>query len=293
MQSALHGLLILDKPSGMTSRFALDRAARWFPPRTKLGHAGTLDPLATGVLVICVGVATRLIEYVQDMCKTYVAEFRLGATSDTDDADGTITPVASAQAPAAESVMKTLGDFVGVIEQQPPAFSAAKVSGRRAHALARRGEIVDLQPRKVQIHNIRVVDYLYPALRVEVQCGKGTYIRALARDFGNRLQCGALVQALRRTQIGPFQVQQGTTLDADQASIRLMPISSAVVDLPKLSMTEEETQLLQHGRQIPIREEVPIEPTPVAAFDKMNELIAIIRAEPGTRMWKPEKVMAP
>jgi tRNA pseudouridine55 synthase len=291
MQTSPHGVLIIDKPSGITSRGALNRVAGWFPPRTRIGHAGTLDPLATGVLVICVGVATRLIEYVQDMRKTYAAEFRLGATSDTDDADGTVVPGASRLVPTADAIAKALDDFLGVIEQRPPVFSAAKVSGRRAHALARRGEEVKLQPRKVQIHSIRVVDYHYPALQVEVQCGKGTYIRALARDLGTKLQCGALVQALRRTQVGPFSAQQGVTLDFDAASVLLMPPGATVVELRTVMLTDDEIRSLKLGQQIPMREELRDEPTQAAAFDSKNELVAIVKAEPAARVWKPEKVL--
>src|SRR5438876_11138125 len=145
----LHGLLVLDKPRGPTSREALDRAARWLPPRTRLGHAGTLDPLASGVLVLCIGSATRLTEFVQNMRKTYSTELVLGATSDTDDADGTITSVTAASIPDHQTVVQALGEFTGTIQQQPPAYSAAKVAGRRAHALARRGQQVLLQPRTV------------------------------------------------------------------------------------------------------------------------------------------------
>src|SRR5713101_3174929 len=137
---AINGLLVVDKPSGMTSRDVVDRAARWFPRRTRVGHTGTLDPLATGVLVLCIGQATRLTEYVQRMGKTYRAGLRLGARSDTDDADGTITPAAVDQPPGQEPVQVALEQFIGEVDQVPPAHSAAKVAGRRAYDLARRGE---------------------------------------------------------------------------------------------------------------------------------------------------------
>src|SRR5665213_2236680 len=144
------GLLVLDKPGGVTSRDAVDAALRWFPPRTRMGHTGTLDPLATGVLVLCLGAATRLAEYVQRMGKTYRTELRLGARSDTDDADGVITSTAAA-APDAETVAASLSGFVGAIEQTPPAYSAAKVAGRRAYDLARQGREVNLRSRIVHI----------------------------------------------------------------------------------------------------------------------------------------------
>src|SRR5262245_64141974 len=145
------GLLVLDKPHGVTSRAAVDRALRWFPRGTRIGHTGTLDPLATGVLVLCVGQATRLTEYVQDMAKTYRAGLLLGARSDTDDADGVVTSVVGAVAPDPVAVEVALAGFVGEIEQVPPAYSAAKLTGRRAYDLARRGEEVSRRPRRSHI----------------------------------------------------------------------------------------------------------------------------------------------
>ena len=143
----LDGLLVLDKPGGVTSRDAVDRALRWFPRGTRIGHTGTLDPLATGVLVLCLGAATRLAEYVQRMSKTYRAGLRLGARSDTDDADGVVTPVDRRRRRLSTTVAAALAGFVGEIDQTPPAFSAAKVAGRRAYDLARQGLEVDLRPR--------------------------------------------------------------------------------------------------------------------------------------------------
>src|SRR5436305_291397 len=179
---AMDGLLVIDKPGGVTSRDAVNRVQRWFPRRTKIGHTGTLDPLATGVLVLCIGSATRLTEYVQRMGKTYLTQLLLGATSDTNDADGTLTPVAGVSAPDAATVAVAVAGFVGVIQQVPPAYSAAKVTGRRAYDLARGGEEVTLAPRPVRIDGIDILSYAFPRLELEVRCGKGTYIRSLARD---------------------------------------------------------------------------------------------------------------
>src|SRR5438270_8450848 len=174
-----HGLLVLDKPLGETSRAAVDRAQRWFPRGTRLGHTGTLDPLATGVLVLCVGHATRLTEYVQAMGKTYVTDVTLGARSATDDAEGPVTPVPDARPPDRPAVEAAVAGFVGSIEQVPPAFSAAKVTGRRAYDLARQGAAVNLTARTVRIDGIDILEYAYPTLRLEVRCGKGTYIRSV------------------------------------------------------------------------------------------------------------------
>jgi tRNA pseudouridine55 synthase len=249
---ALHGLLVLEKPPGMTSRDAVDRAQRWFPRGTKIGHTGTLDPLATGVLVLCIGVATRLTEYVQAMPKTYQAGLLLGARSDTDDADGTITPFAVGHIPDRKAVAAALASFVGEIAQVPPAYSAAKVTGRRAYAMARRGQEVVLQPRPVTIYGIDILSYAYPHLDIEVRCGKGTYIRSLARDLGERLACGALIASLRRTRVGVFAVENAVPLDATAEEVRerLLPLEAALAELPKVVVDERQVRDLAQGRSV-------------------------------------------
>src|SRR5262249_38706790 len=249
MASSYHGLLVIDKPGGMTSRAAVDRAQGWFPRGTRIGHTGTLDPLASGVLVLCVGVATRLGEYVQRMEKVYRAGIRLGARSDTDDADGVVTPVAGAQLPDRALVEDVLRTFVGEVEQVPPAYSAAKVTGRRAYALARRGDDVQLAPRKVNIYDIRLLSYDYPQLELEVRCGKGTYIRSLARDVGERLGCGGLIESLRRTRVGPFRVEEAISVDMPGTAARthLLPMAQALADLPRLLLESAKIDLLRQG----------------------------------------------
>src|SRR4051812_39729221 len=174
----MNGLLVIDKPGGMTSRDVVNRVQRWFPRKTKIGHTGTLDPLATGVLVVCIGAATRLADYVQAMGKIYTSRFRLGATSTTDDADGTVTETPGATPPTREQLERALASFVGTIEQMPPAFSALKIDGERAHKLARAGKDVPLTARSVQVYAIRLAGYEWPFADVEVACGKGTYIRS-------------------------------------------------------------------------------------------------------------------
>jgi tRNA pseudouridine55 synthase len=223
----MNGLLVIDKPSGMTSRDAVNRVQRWFPRGTKIGHTGTLDPLATGVLVLCVGTATKLADVVQAMGKAYTSRFRLGATSDTDDADGTLTKRAGAVPPSEDQVRAALAGFVGVIEQLPPAYSALKLNGRRAHELARSGKAVSLAPRPVRVDAARLVRYEWPFADVEVDCGKGTYIRSIARDLGEKLGVGGLVETLRRTRVGPFTAEQGVGLDVewDVARAKLLPMS--------------------------------------------------------------------
>jgi tRNA pseudouridine55 synthase len=288
-----HGLLVLDKPAGMTSRDVVDRAQRWFPRGTRLGHTGTLDPLATGALVLCVGAATRLAEYVQDMDKSYRAGLLLGAQSDTDDADGTVTPVAVDRPPAAEEVGRCVRGFVGDIDQVPPAYSAAKVTGRRAYDLARRGHEVSLTPRRVRVYCIDVLAFAYPHLELEVRCGKGTYIRSLARDLGERLGCGALVTALRRTRVGPFAAEGALTLEADPATARsrLLPVSAAVAGLPRVNLSASATSRLRQGQRVPLGD-VPAESRAVAVFDQAGTLVAVASVDRDKGLLRPEKVLA-
>jgi tRNA pseudouridine55 synthase len=295
-----HGLLVLDKPGGMTSRDAVDRALGWFPRRTRMGHCGTLDPLATGVLVLCVGSATRLIEYVQDMAKTYHAGLLLGARSTTDDADGSVTPVPVEQPPDRETVQRHVQAFVGTIEQTPPAYSAAKLSGRRAYELARQGKDVPLQPRPVEIHRIEVLAYAFPRLHLAVECGKGTYMRSLARDLGDRLGCGALVETLRRTRIGPFVVTDAVSLETDgtNARSRLLPLSAAVASMPRLTLDAVQAIKVRQGQSLPVpTSSWPLlanQPMPqVALFDGAGTFIGVAVFDPGKYLLRPEKILGP
>jgi tRNA pseudouridine55 synthase len=289
------GLLVLDKPAGMTSRAVVDRVLRWFPKRTRIGHTGTLDPLATGVLVLCLGEATRLSEYVQRMSKVYRTTLRLGARSDSDDADGVITPVPEAMAPDRAALAGCVGAFVGVIPQVPPAYSAAKVAGQRAYDLARRGRDVTLSPRAIHIHAIEVLQYVYPHLELEVRCGKGTYIRSLARDIGERLGCGALVQTLRRLCIGPFTVEESLTLDADPdaARARLLPMEMAVAELPRFVLSESALRRMSQGQSVAVsstRETTIPSAGETAVFDDTGRLSAVAMFDPGRQMLRPAKV---
>lgn len=295
MKPAFHGLLVLDKPGGITSRDAVDRAMSWFPRGTRIGHTGTLDPLATGVLVVCLGLATRVSEYVQRMAKTYQARFRLGARSDSDDADGEITDVVVAQPPEPEQVARQLQSLVGSLEQVPPAYSAAKVTGRRAYDLARRGQEVTLGPRRVNVYSIALLNYVYPHLDVVVHCSKGTYIRSLARDLGVQLGCGALVGQLRRTRVGPFTESEALSLTctAAEAQARLLPVSAALAELPHVRITEAQIARLRQGQKIPFAEiAVPSDATEVAVFAESGPLVAVADLNLEVGELQPAKVFS-
>jgi tRNA pseudouridine55 synthase len=293
MRTGVHGLLAIDKPAGITSRDAVDRAQAWFPRGSRLGHTGTLDPLATGVLVLCVGNATRLAEYVQNMPKTYRAGIVLGGRSNTDDADGTICAAPPGAVPALEQVRAALPLFEGTISQVPPAFSAAKVSGRRAYALARRGAEVRLAARSVTIHAIELLHYAFPLLEVAVRCGKGTYIRSLARDLGERLGCGGYIQTLRRTRVGCFDVSAAVSLDADVETVRraLLPLVLAVSELPRLTLPADAVIRLRLGQAQPMAELDPAAKE-VALLDEQGELVAVGTVDRGRNSIRPGKVRA-
>jgi tRNA pseudouridine55 synthase len=293
----LDGLLVLDKPAGMTSRATVNRAQGWFPRGARIGHAGTLDPLATGVLVLCIGNATRLVEYVQRMDKAYDAGLRLGVCSDTDDADGTVTRVEVNRPPDRDIVAAHLQKFIGDIDQVPPLFSAAKVTGRRAYELARRGHDAALAPRRVRIDAIDLKRYSYPHLDIEVRCGKGTYIRALARDLGKQLGCGALIESLRRTRIGPFDVAGAVPLEIDTntARARLRPLAEAVCQLPTVRLDSPALGRLTQGQIVPFpdvgfaaRQAGEID---VAVFDERGRLAGVAIYDFARRHLRPDKVL--
>jgi tRNA pseudouridine55 synthase len=220
----LFGVINLHKPAGMTSRDVVNVVQNLVRP-AKVGHAGTLDPMATGVLLVCIGPATRLVSILQQAPKTYLAEFRLGQRSDTDDSTGQVEETPNAIPVPLDRIKSALSDFCGIIEQTPPAYSAIKVGGQRAYALARQGQEIELQSRRVRIDWIEVVNYEWPMLTVTIRCGSGTYVRSIARDIGDRLGCGGLMTGLVRTAIGEF----GLANALDPSSLNEQSIADAVL----------------------------------------------------------------
>jgi tRNA pseudouridine55 synthase len=272
----LFGLLNIDKPFDVTSRDVVNHVQRLVRPH-KVGHAGTLDPLATGVLVVCVGQATRLIEFVQCMAKEYIGTFELGCRSDTEDTEGEVIALQDPPQPALAAVEAVVGQFTGRIMQRPPAFSALKVKGKRAYALARRGQHVELQPRPVTIHELQVLRYQYPELVLRVRCSSGTYIRSLGRDIGEALGTAAVMSQLQRTAVGDFRLEDACPLhELNKGAIttRLIPPVRAVSDLPQLQIQDDEVIELGHGRAIEAR--LPRDVRLAAAIDGRGSLIAIV-----------------
>jgi tRNA pseudouridine55 synthase len=247
------GVLAVDKPAGPTSHDVVDLARRSLGTR-RVGHFGTLDPFASGLLVLGVGPATRLAPFCVEHSKSYRATVRLGARSDTDDIEGTIEEAPAAPAiPDRPAVERACAAWEGSVLQVPPAYSAKRVAGARAYALARAGRAVTLQAVRVRIDSIRIERYAWPELEILVDCGPGTYVRALARDLGEQLGTGGLCAALRRLASGPFRVDEALAWNglADPLAARaaLEPSWRAVADMPAVLLDEEGARAFSAGRE--------------------------------------------
>jgi tRNA pseudouridine55 synthase len=252
----MNGVLVVDKPGGITSFDVVARVRRALGER-RVGHTGTLDPMATGVLPVCVGEATKLVPFLMGGDKEYEAEVRLGITTDTLDATGTVTAETNADHVSLGDVEHALEGFRGTILQRPPMHSALRVNGRRLYELARQGVEVDREARPVVVHAIEILHFEAPRLGLRVRCGKGTYIRSLAADLGAVLGVGAHLTALRRTRVGPFTVGHCTTLEAlDPATPLLTPAEAladhATVPLDALQMRDVRDGKLRVIAQLPV-----------------------------------------
>lgn len=210
--SDLDGVLLIDKPAGWTSHDIVAKA-RGITGQRRIGHTGTLDPMATGLIIACLGKATRLVEYMTLHDKRYEGEISLGITTDTDDAEGTVLSTRPVPAITPDLLQAIERNFSGALQQKPPAYSAVKVDGQRAYAAARRGNVLDLVAREVVVHRLAIERVAADLLRIDVHCGSGTYIRSLARDIGEAMGCGAHLSKLRRTHAGGFDVADAITLD--------------------------------------------------------------------------------
>jgi len=261
--SPVSGWLILDKPQGMTSTQAVTKVRRLFDG-AKAGHAGTLDPLATGVLPIALGEATKTVPFAVEGLKTYRFTLRFGTETDSDDAEGTAVKASTAR-PETEAIEAILARFTGEISQVPPRFSALKIDGARAYDLARDKEEFELAPRSVSIERLALIARPDPDhCRLEAECGKGTYVRALARDLGRALGSCAHVEALRRTRVGGFGEEDAVTLvelealkenaaDPDALTRALKPIESALSDIPALALSLSDAARLRQGQPVLLR----------------------------------------
>jgi tRNA pseudouridine55 synthase len=277
----LHGWLNIDKPQGMTSNQVIGRVRR-VTDAQKLGHAGTLDPLATGILPIALGEATKTISYVQDRDKVYRFTITWGEERNTDDAEGEVTAT-SQKRPSAEDIQKLIPRFVGNIQQTPPKFSAIKIDGERAYDLARAGEEVELRPRTVTVYALRLLSVAPDTAEMEMECGKGTYVRAVARDMGRIMECYGHISALRRTAVGSFTEENTIPLDEFEKIMQtsppdqvLLPVETVLDDIPALAMTEAEVGRIRQGQSIRFISRQDIDRFSVAGVDDMTPVILAI-----------------
>ena len=289
----LHGWIILDKPVGLGSTTAVSAVKRILrqagEPKTKVGHGGTLDPLASGVLPIALGEATKLAGRMLDATKAYDFTIRFGEETDTLDAEGKVIATRDIR-PTHKQIEALLPRFTGEIEQVPPAFSALKIEGKAAYARARAGEEVDLKPRRVTIHALEMIEASADSATLSATVSKGTYIRSLARDIAHALNTVGHVTMLRRTRAGPFSLNQAISLDfleeaakARQLTRAVLPLQAALDDIPALPVTPDQAQLLRHGQRLsgfpakPGLQLATSESTPVALVEATADGLKVVR----------------
>ena len=297
----MFGFFNMNKPVGPTSHDVVAQVRRRIGRRVRVGHTGTLDPFASGVLVLCVGPATRLADYVQAQPKRYLAEVTLGATSSTDDGEGEVTETPGAPAPSGDAVRSAVGALTGTVHQVPPSHSAVHVEGRRAYVLARGGKRLDLPARQVTIHAIDVLEYEYPRLKLDVACGSGTYIRALARDIGARLGVGGYCSKLTRTAVGRFELPAALAPDVLDPQRDLLSPLLALEDLERVTVSESDARDIAVGRTIALRRihgaRIKAHGLPsvglgreIALVNERNELLALGRLKEDKRTIQPTRV---
>ena len=298
----LDGILNVNKPAGWTS-FDVVAFVRRHAGVRRVGHAGTLDPAAEGVLVVCLGRATRIVEFLLDARKSYRARVRLGVTTDTYDADGAVVRTADASSITREAVEQALDSFRGTISQTPPMFSALKREGTALYKHARAGREVEREARDVEVYRLNLVELTPPALTLEIDCGRGFYVRSLAHDLGERLGCGAHLEGLVRVAVGPFRVESAVDTETLRAAFVggtwagfVLPVDSVLLDWHAAILGEENVAGVRFGRALdltPIDEArvsaLPVG-TPCRAYSLDGRLIALLRYG-GDAVWQPSKVL--
>jgi tRNA pseudouridine55 synthase len=298
----ISGIFNIDKPAGPTS-FQVVSLVRRLSGVRRVGHAGTLDPSATGVLVVCLGQATRLVEYMMEATKVYRGEVRLGITTDTLDATGTPVSQADPSNIDRRQVEEALTAFVGEIDQVPPMFSALKYNGEPLYRYARAQRQVERQARRVTIHRLQLLAFRPPLATIEVECGKGTYIRALAHDLGQQLGCGAHLAALARLRVGPFTLDDACSLPQLEAAFQegrwqslLHPPDAALPSLPAVTLSEPQERAVRFGQCLAADSLEPAQAVEndqlCRAYSPRGQLTAILRYDAAALLWRPVKVFA-
>jgi tRNA pseudouridine55 synthase len=295
--SGAAGFLVVDKPAGWTSHDVVDAARGWFGTR-RVGHLGTLDPLATGVLPLAIRAATKLVPYVQNRDKGYAGAIRLGRVTDTLDAEGRVLREYTGPWPDEARVEEAMQAFLGELEQVPPMFSAVKKDGVPLHKLAREGREVAREPKLVRVERFALRKYDPPRLEIEVECSGGTYVRVLAADLGERLGCGAHLADLRRTRSGPFTLDQASSPDtlrveAESGEIGRRLVSPLeVLGLPALRLDPHEVAQVAQGSEIAAEGTPDVPGTRMVAHDGERRVVAILELRPGRRL-RPLRVLEP
>jgi len=289
----ISGLFNLNKPPNVTSHDVVARVRRLLGQR-KVGHAGTLDPLATGVLLVCVGQATRLIEYLVVGQKQYRATIRFGVSTTTYDAEGDITQQTDVTQLTKSTLKTALPQFIGTIQQIPPIYSAIKQDGKPLYKKARAGETIAVRPRSVTIDTLNWIEWQPPDLTLDITCSPGTYIRSIAHDLGNIVGTGAYLQSLNRTGSGQFSINNAVTLEQLEVDYQpyLQPLSSIVAHLPKIILTQQETTAISQGKRIPLTAIQPNHNGILCAYTPNHQFLAILTQadDPATSIWQPKKV---
>lgn len=295
-KNTISGVLVVDKPPGMTSHDVVQVVRRGTGIR-RTGHIGTLDPRASGVLVLLVGPAVRLSEYLVTDTKRYEAQITFGAVSDTFDADGTVTTTGVEPVLDEETVGAAMRKFTGEIVQRPPSYSALKIKGKKAYERARAGEAFEIPERKVTVYSFDLVEFDPPDISVEVYCSSGTYIRSLAHDLGTALGCGAYLSELRRTKSGRFSLRQAATVEELKASFDngdwyhfLIPAIEALDDFPEVILDIETENDVRSGKRIPAGDAEPPKSGLAKGVSLQGELVAILAYDAASNDWKPKKV---
>jgi len=288
----------VDKPPGITSMDVI-RKIRKASGLRRIGHGGTLDPMATGVIPVAVGNATRLLEYLLDGNKSYISTIELGTRTNTYDSEGIVTEYCDPSGIIRETITDALSNFRGEIMQTPPMYSAVKIKGKRLYELARNGVIIHREPRKVSIHNVSFLEFNPPILRIMIECGKGFYMRTFADDLGQILGCGAFLKSLRRLSSGPFRIEQSTELDEVLIAFEegrgyeiLQEPGICIPDAQRLDLTELEAQQVRDGRRISaLSDKNPHEESGMArAYSPSGHLLAVMRHDSPSKEWLPKKV---
>ncbi len=303
----MDGILNIKKPQHKTS-FSIVALVKRLSGERRVGHAGTLDPMATGVLPICLGQGTRVVEFLMETTKTYRAQIELGVATDTYDATGKITYKGDSSAISREQLDSALTSFCGLIQQTPPMYSAVKHHGQRLYRLARAGINVDRKSRPIKIHHLELIDWQPPVATVEVECGKGTYIRSLAHDLGQSLGCGANLKSLTRLRYGPFDIKDAVSVPQLEDAFRyqywqrfVYPVDIVLLHWAAVVVNDDTSRAMRNGHPLTLKnhngsgigylkQHPPVSLNHCRVYTSDGGFLGVLRFNPESEQWQPEKI---